>query len=99
MFFSKQWRDQYFCFDCDQSSRRARGTIRMSGRELRFGEEIAIGGGSVGIPDPNVAEEAKRRGCDTSHAWWGSPELVDRSVLRRPVRVNPPPPVPPVRKE
>ena len=78
----------------------ARGTIRMSGRELRFGEEIAIGGGEVGIADRAVAEEAKRRGCDTSHAWWGSPELVDRRVLRRPVRANPPPPpAPPVRKE
>lgn len=76
-----------------------RGTIRMSGRELRFGEEIAIGGGSVGIPDGAVAEEARRRGCDTSQAWWGSPELVDRRVLRRPGRANPAPPTVPVRKE
>jgi hypothetical protein len=69
-----------------------RGTIRMSGRELRFGKEIGIGGGSVAGLDATVAEEAKQRGCDTSNAWWGSPDLVDISVLRQPPRVNPPPP-------
>lgn len=69
-----------------------RGTIRLSGRELRLGQEIGIGGGFAegGIAPGLVADEAGRRGCDTSRVWWGSPELIDRRP--RPPAMPPPPP-------
>ena len=62
----------------------APGTIRLAGHELRLGQEIAIGGGmsESGIAPGPVADEARRRGCDTSRVWWGSPELVDPRRLR-----------------
>ena len=62
----------------------ARGTIRLAGHELRLGQEIAIGGGMSegGIASGPVADEARRRGCDTGRVWWGSPELVDARRLR-----------------
>lgn len=53
-----------------------RRTIRFAGRELRFGDSAAFGGGEVGIGRGRPAAEARRRGCDTSRVWWASPERV-----------------------
>lgn len=53
-----------------------KGAIRIGKREVRFGETIAIGGGEGVLQRGPLAEEARRRGCDTRRVWWGSPELV-----------------------
>lgn len=53
-----------------------KSVIRIGEREVRFGETIAIGGGEGALRRGPLADEARRRGCDTRRIWWGSPELV-----------------------
>lgn len=69
-----------------------KGTIQFGERELRFGDEVAFGGGEGGSIAPGpVADAARRKGCDTSRVWWASPELVTPRALPQ---AMPPPSAP-----
>jgi hypothetical protein len=60
-----------------------RASLSIGGREFRIGDEIWIGGGEGRFMPIPLAREARRRGCDTTRIWWGSPEVADAPARPR----------------